>query len=343
MCTVPNYTIFLEEFMRSKFLLQATAVCCFTMSFSKAFSEQEVSYHEKTAAELALVESAKEKLLGGFFSLPVYKPGEIVSLLIGINYEKTSSALSNCIKDIDHVLNLMLKPKLGIQDTHVLYMSDKRIGTPFYPTKANILLQLNQFSKMLNQTKVGYFHYSGHGTRVNDVLGDEADGFDEALVPVDYDKSGVILDDQMYSYFVKSLNKDVKLFVVTDCCHSGTILDLPYLWNEYGSISKEHKISQEELDALPTIISISGCKDTQTSADGGPLTINKEGSGALTAAFLTVLKNTNFNLTYRQLLTEVNLLLKKYGFDQRPQLSSTKALDLDAKVLGLSRALVAAE
>jgi hypothetical protein len=280
--------------MRSKFLLQTTAFCCLTLSFSKGFSEQALSYHEKTASEMALVESAKERFLGGFSSLPVYKPGEIVSLLIGINYEKSSAALSNCISDIDHVLNLMLKPKLGIKDTHVLYMSDKRKGTPFYPTKANILLHLSQFSKMLNQTKVGYFHYSGHGTRENDVSGDESDGSDEALVPIDYSKSGMILDDQIYSYFIKSLNKDVKLFVVTDCCHSGTILDLPYRWSEYGNISKENKLSQEELDSLPTIISISGCKDTQTSADGGPLTVNKEGSGALTAAFLTVLKNTNF-------------------------------------------------
>ena len=327
--------------MRAKFILQGIASCyLFTSTFS-AFGYEELAYHEKTTAEQIAVDEAKERFLG--FSATPYKPGEIVSLLIGINYEKTSAALSNCIRDIDHVLNLMLKPKLGIKDTHVIYMSDQRFGSAYYPTKANILSQLGQFAKMLNQTKVGYFHYSGHGTRVKDVSGDEMDGFDEALVPIDYDKSGMILDDQMYSYFVKSLNADVKLFVVTDCCHSGTILDLPYLWNETGSVSKEHKLSQAELASLPTIISISGCKDTQTSADGGPLRVNNEGSGALTAAFLTVLKQTNFNLTYRQLLTEVNVLLKKYGFDQRPQLSSTKMLDLDQKVLGLSRALVAAQ
>jgi hypothetical protein len=327
--------------MRSKFLLPGIASCYLFTTIFSAFGQDQLSYHEKTADEQILVDDAKEKFLG--FAASPYKMGEIVSLLIGINYEKTSAALSNCIRDIDHVLNLMLKPKLGIKDTHVIYMSDKHLGTPYYPTKANILTQLSLFSKMLNQTKVGYLHYSGHGTRVKDTSFDESDGFDEALVPIDYATSGMILDDQMYSHFVKSLNPDVKLFVVTDCCHSGTILDLPYLWNESGIISKEHQLSQAELGSLPTIISISGCKDTQTSADGGPLSINNEGSGALTAAFLTVLKQTNFNLTYRQLLTEVNVLLKKYGFDQRPQLSSTKILDLDQKVLGLSRALVAVE
>lgn len=334
--------------MRSKFILQGIAFCCLTTAFFPAFGQEEISnemsYHDMTRSEQFIEDSAKSRLLNSFgVSQQAFKPGEIVSLLIGINYEGSSSALGNCIRDIDHVLNLLLKPKLGIKDSNVIYMSDKRLGTSYYPTKANILSQLGRFAKMLNQTKVGYLHYSGHGTRLKDVSGDEVDGYDEALVPVDYSRSGMILDDEMYSYFVKSLDADVKLFVVTDCCHSGTILDLPYLWNETGSISKEHRLSQQELNSLPTIVAISGCKDTQTSADGGPLTVNEEGSGALTAAFLTVLKQTNFNLTYRQLLTEVNLLLKRYGFDQRPQLSSTKILDLDQKVLGLSKALVSAD
>jgi metacaspase-1 len=31
-------------------------------------------------------------------------------------------------------------------------------------------------------------HYSGHGTQIPDDDGDEADGMDEALCPVDYQK-----------------------------------------------------------------------------------------------------------------------------------------------------------
>lgn len=330
--------------MRAKFILQGF-LCCLGSSLLTLHAQDEaISYHEKNAVESLVIEAAKERGFGSFFTAAAKpKPGEIVSLLIGINYEKSSAALSNCIRDIDHVLGLVLKPKLGVKDSNVIYMSDKRIGTALYPTKANIMEQLTQFANMLNQSKVGYLHYSGHGTRVNDVSGDESDGYDEAMVPIDYEKSGMILDDEIYAKFVRALQPDVRLFVVTDCCHSGTILDLPYLWNEAGAIRKEHKLSDAELASLPTIIALSGCKDSQTSADGGPLTVNNEGSGALTAAFLTVLKQTNFNLTYRELLTNVNFLLKKFGFDQRPQLSSTRALNIDQQMVGLSKAAVSAQ
>jgi hypothetical protein len=330
--------------MRSKFIFKGIALSYFAASFLQANEQKDLALHEPMNQGHVMVESAKGALLSGLnLHQRGLEKGEIVSLLIGINYENTSSALSNCIRDIDHVLNLVLKPRLKVKDSSVIYMSDKRQGTPYYPTKSNILKQLRQFAGMLNETKIGYFHYSGHGSRVFDTSFDEADRYDEALVPVDYGRSGMILDDEMYSSFIKLLNPDVKLFVVTDCCHSGTILDLPYLWNESGRISKEHRLSEADIAALPTVVSLSGCKDTQTSADGGPLTVNNEGSGALTAAFLATIKKYNFNITYRQLLKNVNDLLEANGFTQRPQLSSTKILDLDLKILGLSRELVAAE
>lgn len=44
-----------------------------------------------------------------------------------------------------------------------------------------------------------FFHYSGHGGRVKDSNGDEDDGFDETIYPVDHDRyqgdSGQIVDD----------------------------------------------------------------------------------------------------------------------------------------------------
>lgn len=44
-----------------------------------------------------------------------------------------------------------------------------------------------------------FFHFSGHGGRVKDVDGDEDDGYDETIYPVDHDRyqgdSGQIVDD----------------------------------------------------------------------------------------------------------------------------------------------------
>ena len=73
---------------------------------------------------------------------------------------------------------------------------------------------------------------------------------------------------------------------------------------------------------------ISGCMDNQTSADAY---INSKFQGAMTWAFLhTVDKNPN--LTWKELITTMRDSLKISNFQQIPQLSSGKKLDLTAKI-----------
>merc|ERR1711991_461037 len=75
-----------------------------------------------------------------------------------------------------------------------------------------------------------FFHYSGHGAYAQDVRPDtdEADGQDETLVPMDYKSAGQIVDDDIFDMMVAPLPKGVRLTVITDCCHSGSVFDLPY-------------------------------------------------------------------------------------------------------------------
>jgi hypothetical protein len=73
-----------------------------------------------------------------------------------------------------------------------------------------------------------FLHYSGHGGSIPDDDGDEADGMDETMVPVDYQSAGQIRDDDIYDHLVKKVPAGCHLTVVMDCCHSGSILDLPY-------------------------------------------------------------------------------------------------------------------
>jgi hypothetical protein len=39
------------------------------------------------------------------------------------------------------------------------------------------------------------FHYSGHGGQAEDLDGDESDGFDETILPLDFKKAGEMIDD----------------------------------------------------------------------------------------------------------------------------------------------------
>ncbi|MCH9631084.1 MAG: hypothetical protein S4CHLAM37_10970 [Chlamydiia bacterium] len=255
--------------------------------------------------------------------------GHFVSLLIGIDYKNTKNELQNCIHDIEHVMDQLLRSTLGIKSNQMIVMSDYKYGTEFYPTKNNILKKFDEFASRANQTREAYFHYSGHGSYMWDKDGDEKDYKDEVLVPVDCDRSGYIRDDVIFERLIKGLNPSVKLTATTDCCHSGTIMDLPYKWLADGSFTEEQKLSYSELRDLPNVVMLSGCKDTQTSADGGKISGSHKGAGAMTAAYLETLREHNYVITYRQLLEGVHRKLIYGGFPQRPQLSSTHKLDLD--------------
>ena len=62
-----------------------------------------------------------------------------------------------------------------------------------------------------------------------DTAGDEVDGYNEALCPLDFEDKGKILDDEINETIVRPLGPGVKLHAIIDTCHSGTILDLRYL------------------------------------------------------------------------------------------------------------------
>ena len=69
------------------------------------------------------------------------------------------------------------------------------------------------------------FQYSGHGTQVEDIDGDEADGdtpgLDEALCPIDFGEGHFLIDDDIAD-LVRQLPADAHLSFILDCCHSGT-------------------------------------------------------------------------------------------------------------------------
>lgn len=80
----------------------------------------------------------------------------------------------------------------------------------------------------------------GHGSRVRDQDGDEDDGYDETLVPVDFQRSGQIRDDDIFKILVQPLRAGVTMTCLMDCCHSGTVLDLPYRFTADGDVMQRN-------------------------------------------------------------------------------------------------------
>lgn len=65
------------------------------------------------------------------------------------------------------------------------------------------------------------FQYAGHGTHVPDLNGDEEDGQDEALCPVDFAAGALYIDDDIAAAFAR-IPDGVNMTCFMDCCHSGT-------------------------------------------------------------------------------------------------------------------------
>ena len=95
---------------------------------------------------------------------------------------------------------------------------------------------------------------SGHGGQTPDLDGDEDDGYDEVIYPVDFRVNGHIVDDEMHLIMVKSLPAGVRLTAIFDSCHSGSALDLPYIYSTQG-VLKEPNLAKEAGQGLLGIVS----------------------------------------------------------------------------------------
>ena len=128
----------------------------------------------------------------------------------------------------------------GVEDINLLSPILKKQGfylTTILDEQATYQNITNQLSTFTNQTKKGdiiYLHFSAHGQPVEDLNGDEEDGWDEAIVPIDayknykkgvYEGKKHLLDDQLNTY-IKKLRTKIGpsgfLYVVIDACHAGT-------------------------------------------------------------------------------------------------------------------------
>ena len=74
----------------------------------------------------------------------------------------------------------------------------------------------------------------GHGGRLRDENNEEHDGYDETLIPVNYQSAGQIRDDTVFAELVGSMAEGSTLTCLIDCCHSGSVLDLPYTFKADG-------------------------------------------------------------------------------------------------------------
>jgi hypothetical protein len=243
------------------------------------------------------------------------------SLHVGINYRGQGGELSGCIGDVQNLVKFLPR------DVDAFILTD---DTPAKPTRENILNELKKLVANMKSGDISYFQYSGHGSQIRDRNGDEEDGADEVILPIDYATAGVIIDDEIFD-IVKKVPRDAWLFCFMDCCHSGTCIDLKYNYGRGASGMLEGPKITNHVETEGNIVMISGCRDNQTSADTieeNPITGKLQAQGAMTWALLKMVSEQK-NLTFRSLL---NGIYQKIGgfYDQVPQLAFGRNINIDS-------------
>lgn len=159
------------------------------------------------------------------------------SLLIGINYTGSDNELNGCHQDVDNVAEF-LKYR-GYQDTpqdQVVLRDD--LDEEYAPTGHNILAAMDWLVSEEHTTC--FFHYSGHGGQIDDPSGKRPSGLLDTIVPVNYKDNGMIDSDILHKHLVSKLPPTSTLFLILDCCHSGSSLELPFVYrsDDDGNVHK---------------------------------------------------------------------------------------------------------
>jgi len=180
-------------------------------------------------------------------------------------------------------------------------------------------------AKTLKSGDLFFLTYSGHGGQVDDTNSEEADRMDETWVC--YDRQ--LVDDELYEMWGK-FKAGVRIVVLSDSCHSGTVLrEIPAFISGgprirampttvarkvqkahaklYRQIQDQHRAA-ENAKVNASVLLVSGCMDNQTSRDG-------DRNGLFTGTLKTVWSGGKFKGGYRKLR---DTIVSKMPSDQTP-------------------------
>lgn len=264
-----------------------------------------------------------------------------------------------------HNLKRFIAQHYNFRDEDMVVLTDDQKDPTRRPTRANIVAAMRWLVHEARPNDSFFLHYSGHGTYVADKDGDEDDGYDEAICPVDFKSAGNLVDDEIHAICVAPLPPGVRLTCIFDSCHSGSAMDLPYMYSTSGELKTNTALKQSGkkiLGSVPqlmmgnkvsALMSIGSTlmgvakgrgaeertKATRTSpADvimfsgckdsqtSADANISGGATGAMSFAFRTALEK-NKQQSYQQLLVSVREILKA-KYSQLPQLSSSHPMDM---------------
>jgi hypothetical protein len=261
------------------------------------------------------------------------------ALTIGLNavdpkhYEGWSGELNACEADANDMADIARSRKFKVQT-----LLTKRA------TRSAALGGIAKAARALRAGDIFLLTYSGHGGQVPDRNGDEPDHQDETWCLYD----GELIDDELYTALGR-FARGVRVFALSDSCHSGTVTKTMYYAARaaaaggglasgppvvryramprevalrtyrahramYDKLQKAVKPNAENGVRASTIL-ISGCQDNQLSQDG-------DFNGLFTASLLRVWNEGHFRGDYRAFHRSIHRSMPP---DQTPNFFTTGA------------------
>jgi hypothetical protein len=135
------------------------------------------------------------------------------SLHIGLNeIDKnaygTDGKLENCLNDCDAMARIATENRYTVTQ-----LKDSEA------TCARVTAEIARAARELNSGDIFLLTYAGHGSQVPDNTGEEEDSMNETWVL--YDR--MMVDNELYRLW-STFRPGVKIFVLSDSCHSGTMM-----------------------------------------------------------------------------------------------------------------------
>ncbi|KAN0137843.1 Caspase domain containing protein [Lactarius tabidus] len=251
------------------------------------------------------------------------------ALLVGISYSRHQDASFRHKWGVHDAYETtrFLQGCIGFHHDNMRILTENEYVNSNSPTKANILAAMRWLVMGARPGDKLFFYFSGHATRVpvDGTNGGEQDGFDEGMCAMDYEgenpPTGIIFDDEIHDIMVKPLPEGCCLTVILDCCQSGAILDLPFIYDSHG-VLKPTKPDTVRLRPSADVISLSTCKVNGRDFE-------TRGGGALRKVLIEYMKASENHVTYLDIIRSLRTYMNAKGIRQRVQLSSSHIIDMD--------------
>ena len=257
------------------------------------------------------------------------------ALLIGINEYQHVPDLLGAVNDVHNIKRLLVDSFNFIDDEqHIKVITNEQA------TRKAIIESIEKhLLANANQDSVIVLHYSGHGSQVKDISGDEADGYDETLVPHDSGRkphpNKDITDDELNLLLARLAARTPNVTLIFDSCHSGTATRAAGLARTVSpddrvpdhqvlkNVAKLHKGSDDSSDLRAknsAYVLISG-----SSAEEESLELRKNGQthGAMTWFLADQIRQAGTDITYRDVMDIVRAKVSTKYPSQHPQLEGT--------------------